>query len=619
MLIALLLTGVADVQAVDRAVPIGDSLVEMEPYAHNGMINARLGTGGARGSAALVHPRVLLTAAHVVFDEDTLTWVTDVTFDLKRNVNYQNSGRRTVYIVTGSKVWTEYSKVVKTSGSNGGIWPFNLDFAAGYRAGDSSFPSTYAAYVVKEDELVSPLRDEVQKLIVGYPLDSDKVPTANQGLMHHLGPKNLKFFDHLESYGGKVDSEGFPYAVYRVDDVEVHGGNSGGPIYVREEADGQWLQAGVITGGSASGQPYTILRGIDEEAHKLIVQAIKASGLETIYRPEAVSVKEEPGAINITWEDNSPSDDGWQIFRHDGLGWALLAEIAGASTVPATGEMLTFVDDRLNPGQVYRYKVRALATDGGVSPWSTEQVADAIGANVSLGDALGAPRLTWLTGGDAAWVADGNGARSGFIRSSSRSWIETRVMGPGQLTFDWSASTETPDPPRIYDNLMFEIDGEMVRQIYGVNSARGLSFQVGKGVHVFRWTYSKDAYSTGGEDLGRLANVRFSSNDPDQKIDGAYEVKDGWLYAHWFGYFFASGGGDWIWHEAFGAGGGWVYVTGTRDNLWLHPTNSNELGWLYTNPDAFPYLWSSATGNWIAWAGMENWFYDMVEARFFQL
>jgi hypothetical protein len=79
---------------------------------------------------------------------------------------------------------------------------------------------------------------------------------------------------------------------------------------------------------------------------------------------------------------------------------------------------------------------------------------------ISLPVALDVDRVNWTnwsTDGDSKWLGetdvskDGvDAARSGAVRDSQQSWMETEIEGPGQLLFWWRTSSE-----RSYDKLDF--------------------------------------------------------------------------------------------------------------------------------------------------------------------
>jgi hypothetical protein len=128
----------------------------------------------------------------------------------------------------------------------------------------------------------------------------------------------------------------------------------------------------------------------------------------------------------------------------------------------------------------------------------------------TLGEALGAPALAWSSNGDEVWsptiAPDGSGAAwSGSIGNLSVSWVETTVMGPGTLTFQWKVSSELDG-----DFLTFSVDG--VKQpgcISGEAGWQTLAFTIPTGAHRLTWTYAKNRALAVGFDAGWLRQVGY--------------------------------------------------------------------------------------------------------------
>lgn len=93
--------------------------------------------------------------------------------------------------------------------------------------------------------------------------------------------------------------------------------------------------------------------------------------------------------------------------------------------------------------------------------------------------------------------------------------------------------------------------------------------------------------------------------------DTATSVGQNWQYLRWFGLFW-SGPGDWIFHRHLC----WLYIceTNAAGGAFLY---SPALGWLWTRPDLFPYLWRFASevrpAGWLTWHAASSspaWFFD---------
>ena len=129
-------------------------------------------------------------------------------------------------------------------------------------------------------------------------------------------------------------------------------------------------------------------------------------------------------------------------------------------------------------------------------------------AAATLGEALGATNLTWSTDGDAVWTPtitkDGSSAAwSGHIGNLNVSWVETTVMGPGTLSFQWMVSSELNG-----DFLTFSIDGvDQPGPISGEAGWQTLTYLIPAGPHRLTWTYAKNAANASGLDAGWLRRV----------------------------------------------------------------------------------------------------------------
>lgn len=131
-----------------------------------------------------------------------------------------------------------------------------------------------------------------------------------------------------------------------------------------------------------------------------------------------------------------------------------------------------------------------------------------------LAEAVDAPALAWVTGGDAVWFAqttnthdDVDAAQSGRITNNQTSWLETTVMGPGVLSFWWKVSSETN-----YDWLSFALGSSVQARISGEVDWRPLAVAIAAGPQTIRWTYSKDVSLNRGMDAAWVDQMQFDTN-----------------------------------------------------------------------------------------------------------
>jgi len=167
--------------------------------------------------------------------------------------------------------------------------------------------------------------------------------------------------------------------------------------------------------------------------------------------------------------------------------------------------------------------VKAKAFLSGYSP-SEVATANYTFPMVTLEDALGGG-LTYTTGGDANWfpqtdqTVDGSAAQSGEILHNQSSWVEATVVGPKQLSWSWSVSSES-----CCDRLRFYIDGAYQSDYYisGTVAWEQQVFLVPSGSHTVRWAYTKDGSVNTGSDAAWLDSIALTS-----PTNGFYYIDNG--------------------------------------------------------------------------------------------
>jgi len=162
----------------------------------------------------------------------------------------------------------------------------------------------------------------------------------------------------------------------------------------------------------------------------------------------------------------------------------------GTIVFGATGDSLTLLD--LGPQHNGDYRVVVSNPLGSV----TSSVAS-LTVTASLGEALDAPHLTWTTGdteyyppslpwfGQTKVMHDGqDAAQSGGIRDR-KTWIETTVTGPGELSFWWKVFGQSPCTS--IDLIVNE--GWSGVYISGKTDWQRRVVALGDGAHVLRWVH----------------------------------------------------------------------------------------------------------------------------------
>lgn len=122
--------------------------------------------------------------------------------------------------------------------------------------------------------------------------------------------------------------------------------------------------------------------------------------------------------------------------------------------------------------------------------------------------------FTWYSGGNSPWLLDNTEAAivSGNISDNQESIVMMTVSGEGELSFEWSVSSEnnSDDPSKPYDALYFYIDGELNQFISGSISYTNESVNLTAGEHNIAWIYKKDSNTSLGNDNAHLRNIIFT-------------------------------------------------------------------------------------------------------------
>ncbi len=223
------------------------------PYCFIGQIQSSAGFG----SGFVVKPRVVLTAAHVLFDDVMLANVTEVRWFFQW---YRDRFEPVPQTPRGWYVFEGYAAQRQADNSPGISSPESQqrDVAAMYFL-ESAGRGGYGGYLSSDADANEYLLNAADKFLAGYPLDG--IATADQGKLHASTPTNL-VFTHL--YG----------PVFATSNLLSYPGNSGGPLYVQTDVE-TFYPAAIYLGGSGQ----TLVRAINSEAVDLINRAeISANG-----------------------------------------------------------------------------------------------------------------------------------------------------------------------------------------------------------------------------------------------------------------------------------------------------------------------------------------------------
>lgn len=184
-----------------------------------------------------------------------------------------------------------------------------------------------------------------------------------------------------------------------------------------------------------------------------------------------------------------------------------LAKIPAATayTITATKGDSTFYPQTVSTGT----SVNGNTAIGNL--WGIDFVQDFPG--ITLNQALDNNYLAFTTGGDALWSGQtavsfygGSSAQSGALGGSQSAWLQTTVVGPGTLSFNWKVSSEVD-----YDFLEVFVDNVLQPgSISGEIDWQQKNISIPAGSHIIKWIYSKDVFAGTGSDCGWVDKVSFT-------------------------------------------------------------------------------------------------------------
>ena len=242
------------------------------------------------GSGVAVETNVVLTAAHLVFNDQTLSFVSQAYWFYQQETGVfapDPLPARGFYVLSGYAAQ-------RTNDVLGGLGPDqsspqsrNMDVAALY----FQTPAANGGYggFLPSDATPNPwLASTAEKLLTGYPVDGSQfgISTITNGVMYETGPQTTPF--------GLATDPVADQQVYTAPWLLSYPGNSGGPLYV--QYDGYYYPAGVYLGSLYNGTvPYaSAVRAIDSNVVNLVNLAASLGDTGTNYSGGGVGLRSFP-------------------------------------------------------------------------------------------------------------------------------------------------------------------------------------------------------------------------------------------------------------------------------------------------------------------------------------
>jgi hypothetical protein len=211
--------------------PVGSWEPYYPPYNSVGLVETIVAGEPYRGSAAVARDhRLLYSCGHLVYDNGR--WASVFRFlrsyhSYYRPLWYQYRAARGYFKLAG---YTPF----------GYFYDFDDDFAVAYTGATGWFGPPLQTH----PNPIAGVESFEEKMVLGYPSDLDHTYLFDTGryYLHRTGPFTQRYYDeNVYQEGGEYWLEG----------VTTGGGNSGGPLLVKDQ--GQYKLAGVLVSGSYLG------------------------------------------------------------------------------------------------------------------------------------------------------------------------------------------------------------------------------------------------------------------------------------------------------------------------------------------------------------------------------
>ncbi|HEY3854613.1 MAG TPA: MBG domain-containing protein [Verrucomicrobiae bacterium] len=236
------------------------------PFGFNGQLQTDVGYG----SGVAVETNAVLTAAHLVFNDQTLSYVSQAYWYLQREAGTYDptpQSARGYYLLSGYAAQrTNDLQVLKLRPDASTPESRNLDVATLYFLSPVA-GGGFNGYLPSDQSPNPWLTGSALKMLVGYPVDGSQFGyasiAANAGQMYQTQPQPLAFSIATDPVADQQ--------VYTASWMFSYPGNSGGPLYV--QYNGYYYPAGVYLGtlyDNNSMPISTAVRAIDSNVVSLI-------------------------------------------------------------------------------------------------------------------------------------------------------------------------------------------------------------------------------------------------------------------------------------------------------------------------------------------------------------
>ncbi len=259
--IAIILSSIQCLYAHNAAFPLPNDKIDEYPFNMVGKVSS----GDFVGSGVAISQKVVLSAAHVFFDDEKLDW-----FSSPFKWNRQHSPSNTFFRMSARsyRFFSDYAEATRRFGNDDETtsWEqFNLDaiclifFEEVANGGNAGWGTNY-------------ITENINKMIIGYPHINYSNFDSRLDMMHSTSLSGSSANYELVNY---IDRLGFARNVYLTYDLSAGPGSSGGPLYGRiAYADGSidWGVIGIHVGGTVGEDSVDL--NIDEGVSDLIKDSV---------------------------------------------------------------------------------------------------------------------------------------------------------------------------------------------------------------------------------------------------------------------------------------------------------------------------------------------------------
>ena len=271
---ALMLSSLQCLYAHDAAFPLPSDKINEYPFNMVGKVATKEVLSGdnyyswQEGSGVAISQKVVLSATHVFFDNETVDWRPS---PFRWNLRHSPSNQSFDIKARSYRYFDDYAEATRRfqpdDPSKYSYEQFNIDVITLIFFED-------VAYGGHAGWWSDHMTDNMDKMIVGYPNINYSDSDPRRHRMHSTSLSGSPAEFTLANYNDRL---GFTRRVYATEDLSAGPGMSGGPVFglVNFPSGTDWVVVGVNVGGNI-GERATVV-GIDQAVSDLIYDAISTT------------------------------------------------------------------------------------------------------------------------------------------------------------------------------------------------------------------------------------------------------------------------------------------------------------------------------------------------------